>query len=225
MITAPAGTVRHSATQHGLRQHLCLLVLLAPLAAGADTGQEWRFRVYLDDREIGHHHISLTRNGAESRLLSRAEFDVTFLSIPLFSYRHEATEVWDHGCLQRIASSTDENGTGYRVQGAVQGAAFRVTTQAGEQLLPACISSFAYWDRDFLNRDRLLDPQTGEYLDVEVHYLGEQTIRVRSRETRAHHYRLDTGKTGIELWYSQADHWLALASTTEDGRLVRYVME
>ena len=204
---------------------LGLAALLLPHAAGAGTGLEWRFRVYLDEREIGHHHISLTRNGAESQLLSRAEFDVTFLSIPLFSYRHEATEVWDRDCLQSISSTTDENGTGYRVQGALQGAAFQLSTHAGDRVLPACISSFAYWDRGFLNRDRLLDPQTGEYLDVEVRYLGEQTIRVRNRETRAHHYLLDTGKTGIELWYSQTDHWLALESTVEDDRRLRYVME
>jgi hypothetical protein len=204
---------------------LGLAALLVPLAAGAGTGQEWRFRVYLDEREIGHHHISLIRDGAQSRLLSRAEFDVTLLSIPLFSYRHEATELWDSDCLQRIVSTTDENGTEYHVQGAVQGAAFRLTTHAGDRVLPACISSFAYWDRDFLNRDRLLDPQTGEYLDIEVRYLGEQTIPVRGRETRAHHYRLDTETSAIELWYSHQDHWLSLESSVDDGRRLRYVMD
>lgn len=202
-----------------------LLGLLMPLAAGAGTGQDWRFRVYLDEREIGYHHVTLSRDGTGTRLRSQAQFDVTFLSIPLFRYRHETTELWNERCLQSIAAMTDENGERYRVQGSVDGDGFRLMTHAGERVLPACISSFAYWDKAFLNRDRLLDPQSGEYLDVEARYLGEQSIRVRERETRARRYRLDTGKADIELWYSRDDDWLALEATLEDGQRLRYVLE
>lgn len=208
----------------GMRR-LCALVLLVPLSVNAGTGREWRFRVYLDDREIGYHHFRLTQDGPETALLARAEFDVTFLGMPLFSYRHENSEVWNGQCLQNISATTVENGERFRVEGAANGEGFRLSTRNGEQALPACVSSFAYWNKAFLEHDRLLNPQTGEYLGVETRYLGEQTIRVRDEDRAAHHYRLTTGETGIDLWYSREGQWLALESTTRGGRLLHYRIE
>ncbi|MGD2137639.1 MAG: DUF6134 family protein [Gammaproteobacteria bacterium] len=208
----------------GIRR-LCVLVLLVPLAASAGTAKEWRFRVFLDEREIGYHHFHLIQHGPETELLARAEFDVTFLRIPLFSYRHENSEVWIGQCLQNISAITVENGERFRVEGTANGGGFRLSTPNGEQTLPACVSSFAYWNRAFLENDRLLNPQTGEYLDVETRYLGEQTIRVGDTDRAARHYRLTTGETGIDLWYSREGQWLALESTTRGGRLLHYRIE
>jgi hypothetical protein len=208
----------------GLRL-LCALVLLVPLAASAGSGKEWRFRVYLDGREIGYHHFRLTQDGPETALLARAEFDVTFLSIPVFSYRHEDTELWDGQCLQEIRATTVENGERFQVEGRANGESFRLSTRSGEQTLPACVSSFAYWDKAFLQHDRLLNPQTGEYLDIETRYLGEQNIRVRDQATAASHYRVNAGETGIDLWYSQEGQWLALEATIRGDRALRYHIE
>lgn len=201
------------------------LASLQSSSAYASVEQEWRFRVYLDDREIGHHHFTLTRDGAQQQLATQAKFDVTFLKIPLFSYRHDNVERWSDNCLEQISSNTDQNGTKYRVEGQATGDAFQVRTNTGEQALPACVSTFAYWDKSFLQRDRLLNSQTGEYLDVEVDYLGEKPLALQAAKVRAHHYRLTANKLNIEVWYSLDDHWLALQSTTDGGRLLRYVAE
>ena len=202
----------------------CLLALL-PVTGFGNVEQEWRFRVYLDDREIGHHHFSLTRDGEEERLATVAKFDVTFLKVPLFKYRHDNVERWTGNCLQQIHSSTDQNGTQYRVQGQATANGFQITTNTDEQQLPPCISTFAYWDRAFLKHGRLLNSQTGEYLDVDVAYLGEKSLPVEDDSRLAHQYRLTAKELDIEIWYSNDDHWLALQSTTQGGRQIRYVAE
>jgi hypothetical protein len=198
--------------------------LPAALHAGVET-REWRFRVFLDDSEIGYHHFHLTENGTATRLTSNAAFDVTLLKIPVFTYRHENTEHWNSGCLQSITSVTDDNGERYRVDGDAEDNGFRLTTADREALLPACISTFAYWDRSFLQHRQLLNPQTGEYLPVEVEYLGERTFRTGAATVAAHSYRLDTDDLAMELWYAQDGHWIALQSTLDGGRLLRYVIE
>lgn len=200
------------------------LVLPATVQGGVDT-QEWRFRVFLDDSEIGYHHFRLTETGSVTRLTSKAEFDVTFLKIPVFTYRHENIENWNSGCLESINSVTDENGTHYRVEGDAEDHGFRLAATAGEAILPACISTFAYWDKSFLQNGNLLNSQTGEYLPVEVEYLGEHTLDTGKSAAPAHRYRLDTDDLELELWYSQEGRWLALQSTVDSGRLLRYVME
>jgi len=203
-----------------------ILCLALPAVVQGGTGtKEWRFRVFLDDSEIGYHHFQLTENGSPAQLSSKAEFDVTFLKIPVFTYRHENTENWNSGCLQSIASVTDENGEHYRVAGNSGADGFRVTGAAGEAILPACISTFAYWDKSFLQHGYLLNSQTGEYLPVEVEYLGEHTLGTAEAVAPAHRYRLDADDLELELWYSQEGHWLALQSIVDSGRLLRYVME
>jgi hypothetical protein len=204
---------------------LACLAVLSPLTASASSEKSWRFRVFLDDKEIGYHHFYLTRDGAHEKLSTEAKFAVHFLKIPLFKYSHSNVELWNSRCLKRIASSTDENGRQFQVQGAVDGQVFQLSTHSGDTTLPACISTFAYWDKSFLKRTHLLNSQTGEYLEIEVEYLGQDSIRVRNTNTPAHHYKLNADKASIELWYSQEDHWLALRSTTRNGRVLRYVIE
>jgi len=208
----------------GITVWFACCALLASSGAGAAT-KEWRFRVYLDDREIGYHHFHLTVNDTATHLISKAELEVTFLKIPVFTYRHDNIESWNGECLQSITSETDENGELYSVNGNAGNDGFRVSGSAGETVLPDCISTFAYWDRSFLQRSNLLNSQTGEYIDVRVDYLGERLISSGDTTLPAHQYRLETDDLELEVWYSQQGHWLALQSTVEGGRLLRYVME
>ena len=116
-------------------------VLMASLLAGSvcaspaaqsesvyGEDQRWRFRVLLDDREIGYHDFSVRREGASERVEIRAQFDVRILFINAYRYRHENTEVWQHGCLARIESQTDDNGERLQVLGASADNGFSLTT-------------------------------------------------------------------------------------------------
>ncbi|HYQ72482.1 MAG TPA: DUF6134 family protein [Gammaproteobacteria bacterium] len=218
---------------HSLASHTLPGILAAWFAAialpasggAADAAKEWRFRVYLDDQEVGYHHFHLTQADTATRLISKAEMQVTFLKIPFFTYRHENIERWNGACLESIDSVTDENGERYRVNGNAGDDGFRVTGSTGEAVLPDCISTFAYWDKAFLQQGSLLNAQTGEYIDVQVDYLGEQPISAGDTTRSAHRYRLETDDLDLELWYSQEGHWLALQSTVDGGRLLRYVIE
>ena len=201
------------------------LTAFLPVNASTAIEHEWHFKVYLDNKAIGHHYFRVTREGKHEQLDTRADFDVTFLKLPFFTYRHENTELWYDQCLKSIASTTDQNGDLFSVQGTTNERGFHLVTRDSETTLPACISTFAYWDKSFLQNDRLLNSQTGEYLDVDVEELGEKSIRVRNRNVSANHYKLTAEALDIDLWYSGDDQWLALQSTTSKGRVLRYVIE
>ena len=204
---------------------LSLFALLPTVHASAAAAQEWNFRVYLDDKPIGYHHFKLTQTGASEQLSTAANLDVEFLMITVFKYRHDNVEHWDNRCLSSITSTTDENGKLFHVDGAVTDRGFRLSTAEGETTLPACISTFAYWDKSFLQHDRLLNSQNGEFMNVETDYLGEHSVKVRETSVAATRYRLSGEDLDIELWYSHNDQWLGLQSTTSSGRLLRYVIE
>ena len=198
---------------------------LLPRIANASTEQQWRFTVHLDDTRIGHHDFRVEQVDGYEKVTTEARFDVSFLKIPLFKYRHQDVQFWSNQCLKSINSTTDQNGKLFRVDGTTTTKGFQVSTNGNDITLPPCISTFAYWDKSFLQHSHLLNSQTGEYLEVDVEDLGEQSIQLSDTSLPAKRYRLTANELDIELWYSSDGRWLGLESTTGKGRLLRYMIE
>jgi len=185
---------------------LLLALLLAALPAAAQA-RAWNFRVFLDGREIGHHHFTLRTDGEARELRSEARFKVTLLGFDAYRYVHDATEHWRDDCLRSLVSSTDDNG---------ERAAVDWRGPDGD-----CVMSFAYWNPAILAAQRLLNAQTGRFDPVSVTSSGEETIEVRGVRVATRRYRLAGSKLGIDLWYA-GHEWVALESETSGGRRLRY---
>ena len=150
------------------------------------------FAVFLDGAEIGTHTFTLKEEGV---LESRARFDVRLLGIPVYRYRHEATERWRGGCLESLVARTDDNGEVTAVDWRAEGR--------------GCALSFAYWDPRILGETELLNAQTGKLEPVRVVPAGEGRWRLQGR------------KLDIELAYQQG-RWVSLETRTARGRRLEY---
>jgi len=201
------------------------MALLSVTATASASTEEWRFRVFLDDAEIGYHRFRLLGDGPEQQLESEARYNVKFLYVTVYRYAHDSRERWQGNCLKQVEANTQDNGKTLTVRGKQDGDRFVVTGTRGQASLPACVMTFAYWNPDLLGQSRLLNVQTGEYLDVQVRTLGEETITARGSAQRALRYALETRDFRIDLWYSPNKEWLALESSTEGGRKIRYQVQ
>ncbi|NCF63936.1 MAG: hypothetical protein GWP58_13880 [Gammaproteobacteria bacterium] len=206
-----------------------VLIFLQPSLNAAEipseataSGDVWRFRVFLDDREIGYHHFYVAQFGDTQQLRSEANFEYKLLFVKLFHYEHENLEIWSGDCLQSIESRTDANGTPFRVEGRRADGKFHVASGEGDASLPDCIMSFAYWNPSFLEQGSLLNTQDGEYLQIEVSSPVFEELEVRGEQRPSYRYRLAAGALNLDLWYSPDQQWLALESETEGGRILRY---
>jgi hypothetical protein len=93
---------------------------------------------------------------------------------------------------------------------------------AEQELLPDCVMSFAYWNPEFLQQKRLLNPQTGEFLDVDIEAMGTEDLEVRGEKIAAERYRITGRDIDIMVWYSENNEWLSLQSVVKNGRIIRY---
>jgi hypothetical protein len=190
---------------------------------------EWRFNVLLDGKHIGYHLFQLKEANGTRELSSEARFQVKLFFITAYRYTHDANERWQGECLAHIDASTNDNGTKKFVRGMSGDGRFVVATDKSSTPLDACVMTFAYWNPSILEATRLLNPQNGEYVPIQVVPLGADTITARGVERRADRYRL-LGESGgekmqIDIWYSADKQWLALESMTPDGRRLRYQMQ
>ena len=194
---------------------------LTGTAAPALPEREWNFRVLLGDREVGWHRYVVRGDGESTEVESRAQFDVRFLFVNAYRYRHQARERWSGACLDELESRTETNGAVEAVAAMAKDDGLVVAGPAGDARLPGCVMSFAYWDPRILNASRLLNSQTGALVPVRVEARGTEQIDVGDRRVPATRHRLSAPGLQIDLWYSDG-RWVALAAPTPGGRVLRY---
>ncbi len=186
--------------------------------------QEWSFQVFLDDKEIGTHEFRVTRQGDHEQVEITAEFDVNILFFNAYSYSHQNTERWENDCLASIDSVTDDNGTPLHVQGMARDGRFIFEANPqGPSTGPACTRSFAYWNRDFLDSEKLLNSQTGEFVDVDISRQAEEVLSIHGQPVAATRYAVEMEDGTITLWYGrETGQWLALEAPARGDRTLRY---
>lgn len=204
---------------------LCLLDTALANNEGRNF-QEWRFNVFLDDSKIGVHSFRIIASGDEVEVQIDADMSVKVLFFTAYEYQHSTRERWGANCLTNIASRTRVNGKRFLVDGKLKDDGLlihRETARTTErESLPDCVMTFAYWNPDFLQQNRLLNSQTGELVEVVVESLPAEVIDVRGSSVTADHYRVSAETLQIHLWYTAEGKWVALESELRGGRRLRY---
>jgi len=199
-----------------------LLTFPASAADRASAVTQWDFDVYLNDKKVGKHLFRVSESGATKQVQSEAKFKYTVLLIPAYRYEHSAAERWSDQCLVQIDAKTNANGDRIQISGEKSGGGFRIESEADPVELPECVMTFAYWNPVFLEQSQLLNPQTGEYVDVTVEEVGDEVLDVRGEPIAATRFRLTADEIDMTLWYSPDDEWLALESVAKGGHIIRY---
>ena len=174
----------------------------------------------MDGKPIGTHQFVLYDTENNQQILkSEAKFNIKILSISFFKYHHQASEAWENNCLKKLEAKTQENSKTTLVKGVQEKTSFKLSAPNSSEINAECVMTFAYWNPKILQQKKLLNPQNGDYLSANISALGQETIFAKGQSVKAEHYKIDTAKFKIDIWYGQDNEWLALKSLTEDGRI------
>ena len=200
------------------------LVFMSPVSAQerVDDVDHWNFDVYLNDKKVGKHSFKVSETDGVKQVQSEANFKYKILFISAYQYEHSAAESWNDNCLTAVDASTNANGKRIQVSGEQTGVGFVVESGDKPTQLPECVMTFAYWNSNFLGQSQLLNPQTGEYVDVRVEEVGDEMLEVRGQAVAATRFKLTAYEVDLTLWYSPDNEWLALESVAKGGHIIRY---
>lgn len=201
-----------------------VLAFSTPVPANIQPGDvnRWEFDVYLNDKKVGKHSFEVVESDGVRQVMSEANFVYRILFIPAYQYEHRSAERWAGNCLLEFDARTNANGDRIEVSGERNESGFRVERDQAPLELPDCVMTFAYWNPDFLAQPQLLNPQTGEYVDVNVEKVGTEMLEVRGESVEATRYRLTAYEVDVTLWYSPNNEWLALESVAKGSNIIRY---
>jgi hypothetical protein len=198
------------------------MLLSAWLVATGAAAREWHFDVSLDGFAIGTHDIRLQEDGKARSAHGDMQFRVSLLGFEAGSYEQHEEETWQGDCLTRLDSKTVEKGAATTVAGRLDGGSFMIERAGTTQKLPSCVMSFAYWNPRVLKQAKLINVQTGAWTPITVSELGSEAYTVRGAPVEATHYRVDTARNRIDVWYSPQGEWIGLRSTSHEGHVLNY---
>ena len=194
---------------------LLFLLLLIPTGICRADSEIIRFKVFLNDQEVGRHSFTLTEDGSNLRVTSQASMDFKVLLVKKIKYRHLAKEVYKDGCLQSVKSSTQRNNKSTTISAKIIGGKFVVTKAGVDVSLSNCIKSFAYWRPEWLDNEFLFNVETGQYTPITFESQQDSS-------TGMTHKTLGLPKTDIRLQYSESGAWQSLESDVKVAGKLRY---
>ena len=92
----------------------------------------------------------------------------------------------------------------------------------GQERLPSCVMSFAYWNPRVLEQTKLVNVQTGALTPITVQPPAKEAYELRGASIQATHYRIETARNRIDVWYSPEGEWVGLRSTSHEGHVLVY---
>jgi hypothetical protein len=191
------------------------------LSAKLDN-QEIEFDIYLNDKKVGQQSVKIMPTDVGENVVIESQFNIKLLFVNVFSYQHTANEVWADSCLHSIDTTTKENSDTFFVQSSKIENGLAITGNLGTQDLQGCVRSFAYWDLQRLDSERLLNGQTAKYVPAKLVANGQEEFLVKDKAITAARYTLTAEGSDINLWYDNNQNWVGLTTLVKGGRTLSY---
>jgi hypothetical protein len=180
---------------------------LIPGAALALPGKV-TFAVFRNGTRIGQHVMTFSGDEMDRVASADASFIIKLGPVPVYRYKHRATERYRNGKFASIETSTDDNGKKLTVTAEVGSGAVMIEGPDGKIRAPADAAPLSHWNPAVFGRP-LFNQQTGKMLKVRVTRAAPGHWQIR-------------GDTEIDDFYDEAGVWRGLKGKLEDGSTMEY---
>ena len=203
----------------------CVTLTKATIAAESMPGL-LKFEIVRGDKVIGEHTLTFNRTPDETlEITIDINLEVKIGPFTVYDYIHRNATVWRDGVLQRMRSTTDDNGEGYNVAIDLTTEHLQIVPGGGESYTAARnLLPTTYWMFSTVTQQRLINSQTGEILEVEVQEIGRETVPGPDGPIAATRFRMD-GDLEIELWYGDNGILASLAFSARGSDITYRLIE
>lgn len=183
-------------------------LLLAPAPALAAAPGKLTFAVFRNGTKVGEHQVTIAADGDAVTASTEVAMTVKVGPVPVFKYRHRATEKWRGTQFVSIETFTDSNGKKQHVLAQSGPGAVTIDGPAGMIKTAANAAPLSHWNQTSFSRP-MFNQQEGKVL------------KVTATKMAANHWAV-RGEAEIDDWYDAAGQWQALKGKLEDGSTMEY---
>jgi hypothetical protein len=182
-------------------------LLLAPSLAIAAPGQ-LRFAVFRNGAKVGEHVVTIAGDDSATTATTEVAMTVKIGPVPVYKYRHRATEKWRGTQFVSIETFTEANGKKQHVLAESGAGAVTIDGPAGKIRAAANAAPLSHWNTMAFSRP-MFNQQEGKVLKVSATRIAANHWAVR-------------GEAEIDDWYDANGQWQALKGKLEDGSTMEY---
>jgi hypothetical protein len=184
------------------------------------AGRQLLFDVVRKGKKIGWHRLRFEPTSDGLKVLVDVSLKVGLGPITLFSYKHDATEIWRGEEFMSVEALTIQNGKRLAVTATRTPTGVAVDGPKGKFVAPANTLAATHWNRRMLDGP-FLNTQTGAVQRPKVAKKGEATIPSRAGPIRAEHFAI-TGEVELDTYYDDGPTWAGLRFKAGDGSIIGY---
>lgn len=199
-----------------------LVATSAPIVLADDAG-EYTFTVLKDGSPVGQHRFEFDRDGGRVEIQEATEIEVRFAMIPLYTFEHQASEIWEDGRAVRIDSTTNDNGEKLNITVRPDHQGYVRTVNGRVDKFGDSVRVLDFWDKDILTHHEFFSTVEDKILKVSFKYVGPERIAVAGKSLAVEHYRM-VGDEERDLWFD-ADGRLAKVEFRRHGSDIAYIRD
>jgi hypothetical protein len=178
------------------------------------------FNVAVDGKLAGEVHMTIHRHdNGTIQVRCDTDINVSFV-VGSYKYIYRGHETWKDQRLQRLDSTTDDNGKRYFVTATAEPGGVRVRVNNVERMARPEVWLTSYWclpDPKLRGGEiPLIDADTGKDLKGKLEFVRSEKRVVAGQNVVLNHYRL-TGSITVDLWYDGSER-LVRQEWLEQGR-------
>jgi hypothetical protein len=192
----------------------------APVPPAPETS---KFAINREGSQIGTVTIEVARNGAETLVKAVTHIEVKVAFITAYRFDQSYSERWVNNKLVALSSTTDDNGTPYKVDVAPKGTGLAIEANGKTSQVDANMFPFTLWNAALVKQTSVFDLQKGTVMKIAVADGGMDNIPVLGKKTKAHHYSI-TGPFAQDVWYDEKGGFVQSMLVGPDGSKIHYRM-
>lgn len=211
-----------------------LLLLAAAAGSPGDARADWHdggppegrldYAISRGGTAVGKQSVEFIHNADGFIVRTRIRLTVTFLSMTIYRFEHDAVETWAKGRLTNFVSHSNDDGKSRDVEMAAEGDRLVGIYNGKPADVPGDIIPASLWHPGTVNATLLLDPIKGRARKVEVADRGEGEVSLADRTVQAHHYSI-TGEIEREIWYDSEGRLVQVQFEGSDGSEITLTLQ
>lgn len=166
------------------------------------------FQVFRNGTKVGEHQMSFAGDDDNPTITTNVDMVVKVGPVPVYKYKHAATERWAGGKWSSIDTTTNANGKIQKASAKALPGFVQLTGPKGAAKAPADAMPFSHWNQASFGKP-LFNQQEGKML------------KVTCTRVKAGHWQV-RGEAEIDDFYDASGNWLALQGKLEDGSKMEY---
>ena len=168
-----------------------------------------KYGLYLNNKLIGNHSFTFTKNNNFLVVNTSGNFKVSKLGVELMNFNTKGEEIYEKGKLIKFTSNTQQNDKIKFVKVLLKNNKLLIDGSSYKGETEKNISIGSWWNHEIIKNSKQISPISGRIIDQKVKYLGKKNISINNIHYDALHFHFlsndnkpnNKKKLNINVWY------------------------